>query len=355
MIIFSESGDTPASIAARILGYNDADYAKKIRDANSNGYAWQMANGAGYYVPWRPLWIPGFSKYDHDFLAREQFCRRIDGIPTYQRRKLTQAQKQCVNLNYTIAHAKVTKQYNSTKSNEEPFLTAGLVGKSVSESIGRGVERYKGQAEKFIESMNDLDRATENYYLASIKDNPDKLSIAELQLKQARNDALDEVAKKAKLIARKTLKKTSWLTGSTEKMQRFATDHGIFINDLEDIRILDKIAGSLKWMGRGCIALSVFIGAKEIYEAYENHQDVIAKTVGVISEIGYVIAAGTAIGYLFTPAGWISLIFTAGLEGVGLAVTGKLFEIEVEKAITSIEHLTKEGVTWLKKEWNYWI
>ncbi len=57
---------------------------------------------------------------------------------------------------------------------------------------------------------------------------------------------------------------------------------GIFINDLADVEVMGNIAEYGKMAGRTCFIFSVVLGASEVYHAFKEHEDWIAKMMRLL-------------------------------------------------------------------------
>ena len=131
MITISEPGDTAASVAHRVLGIEDASYAKAISEENQNSFANRMSfknaiySPTGVFAPYRALWLPTGSALDNNHALRDQLLHRFDFISGEGRQKLLMMQKTGIDINHAVGSGMLMHYHN--KKQQEEGGSSGIV------------------------------------------------------------------------------------------------------------------------------------------------------------------------------------------------------------------------------------
>lgn len=340
MLLLTEPGDTAASIACRILDKPDESYAKKFHQMNKDTLAYTSIEGDSY-IPDQLVWCPDFSELDNHPVQREIIQNETNFIPSKGKANISKLQNANIDMNNLIATSKIIKNHNQTKQDENPAIISGMVARAGIESFSRSIEHAFHPAEKFSESMSELNNSLSRLLKAKKSGSKDAVRMARQRFKEIYQYTMENLAHDTKLYKNRLSLKTGKILPSANRLEKLATKKGIMVYDLEDVRVLEKIARYGHWAGRACYLFSIGLGAREVVEAYKEDQDWIAKAVGVSAEIGAAWLLGKALLF-FTPAGWVALVGTAILEGAIIATTGQGIEKQFEDlAAWGEETLTK--------------
>jgi len=345
MIIFTRGYETVGMLTHDILGYNDESYANKLIIANQNTFNGRLLREQGFYWPNRALWIPEVSRLDNDPQLRNIILHRCDCIPSWGRANLVKLQKHKVNINHLVGAGKCIRQHNRVNYADGQGIATSLGAQAAAESMFRGAERAAKPAEQFTRQMKNLNNHLKNL-VALRKAGKDGAEIqsAREAYKTAYKEAQYSLNHSAKLYARRLSHKASKYLISAKHSELIANKKGIFIDSLDDIKILGRIARYGKGIhGLGYIAIAG-LGVDEVYDTYKEGGDWEAKAVGLGVEIGSIQFAGAVMLFFITPAGWIATIAVAIGEGIAYTAGGKF-----------IDYKTEEGYEWIKKHLNKWL
>ena len=133
------------------------------------------------------------------------------------------------------------------------------------------------------------------------------------------------------------------MLNSSKRLEYRIRRKHIYINDLDDVKTLGKIARYGKWLGCAGFVFAAAYGADQVYETYKKRGDWIAQVIGLGTEFGVLAGVGEAL-LLLTPVGWVATACVAITEGVLFAVGGH-----------AIEHYTEEAVSWAQRHLLNWL
>ena len=351
MITMSQAGDTPYSIAARVLGSPDESYAEAIYQANLTSFANEVMNNCGIYAANRAVWLPGVSHIDDDTELRNHIIHKLDYIPSWGRSNLTKLQRSRVDINHMIGSAKAIRKHNRINYQEGQGIATSLGAKAAVETVHRGAERITRQGEAFSGKMSELNGSLKT--LLDTRQEGDHIATAAARdsFRTAYQDAVETLNHDAKIFAARTSKKTAKYFMSPKHMEMVARKKGILISDLDDVAVVSKIARYGEWGARGCFMFSAALGADEIYRTYKHHGDAWGKSGQVLTEIGVAAAIGFGCFLVFTPVGWIGLIATAIVEGVGISIIAN----EFGKLGWILGDDTKKTYDWVNGNLSKWL
>lgn len=331
MLLLTEPGDTSQTLACRILGNPDDSYAKKLREMNKNTLAYTSLEN-DYYLPDQLIWCPEFSQLDNHPAHREMILSETQFIPSGAKANISKLQSQGVDVNDTIAAAKVVQDHNQSNfTKKDHAIISGMVAQAGFNAFSQSIGHAAKPAERFTRSMNALNSTLKDLLDAKRSGNKALTKKLRAQLKEAYTKTTKTLARDTQLYKNRLFLKTNKIFPSASWLEKKATKKGIMINDLQDVRILEKIGRYGRWAGRGCFAFTIALGISEVYDAYQKKEDWVAKAVGVTAEIIATMAAGSAIVFLLTPLGWVALAGAAVAEGFMLTFGGDFIENLAEK------------------------
>lgn len=329
MLLLTEPGDTSQTLACRILGDPDDSYANKLREMNKNTLAYTSLAG-DYYIPDQLIWCPEFSELDNYPDHREMILSEAQFIPSWGKANISKLQNQGVDMNDLIATSQVIQDHNRSESNKKDHaIISGMVAQAGLESFSRAIEHGAYPAEQFSQTIERLDAVMADLLKVKKSGNTELVRSTRNKFKQLYKESIETLQHNTKLYKNRLSLKTAKILPSMNKLEKLATKKGIMISDLQDVRVLEKIARYGHWAGRGCFAFSIVLGASEVYEAYKNDEDWITKAVGVGTETLITWAAG-ALLLTLTPAGWAVLAGAAITEGIALNLGGNYIETITE-------------------------
>ncbi|MCK4869947.1 MAG: hypothetical protein KAS93_02440 [Gammaproteobacteria bacterium] len=338
MITMSQAGDTPYSIAARVLGSPDESYAEAIYQANLTSFANEVMNNCGIYAANRAVWLPGVSHIDDDTELRNHIIHKLDFIPSWGRSNLAKLQRSKVDINHMIGSAKAIRKHNRINYQEGQGIATSLGAKAAVETIHRGAERITRQGEVFSGKMRELNGSLKNLLKTRQEGDHFATTTARDSFRASYQETVETLNHDAKIFAARTSKKTAKYFMSPKHMEMVARKKGILISDLDDVAVVSKIARYGEWGARGCFVFSAAIGTDEVYETYKHHGDVWGKVGEVLVEIGTAIAAGAICFVLITPVGWVAVATAAIVEGVGIAAASNFMGTKVGKPLGDDAH-----------------
>jgi hypothetical protein len=342
MIRFTEDGETPQEVAVDILGHPDDSFAKQIAQYNTNSFAWQIYHGCGYYAPNRPLWIPGYSTIDDDPKLYEDILHRLEFLTDSERSKLVKLQQHNIDINKLIGISHTVSHFNR-KHIAEGNKIANLMGVQLGvETARRGVEHAFHPLHKFEKNAGKLNEYLRKMAKAQNEGDFELAKTQKLNVKAAYQGTVDALNKSSRFFANRLSIKTKRYFNSSKRMRQFARK-GIFINDFDDLKYIERLAKYGKWLKRGGFAVQAVVGSAEVYETYREHKGWEKKAAGVSVELGVVYLAGEAF-LAFTPPGWIALVATAVVEGIILTGFGSF-----------VEEKTEDVYGWMEREWKHFF
>lgn len=362
MIYLTTVGETPSTIASDLLGGADYgnSFADAIRSANRNNIAHHLVSDLRYgYAPFRPIWIPGFSSLDSNSAVYEGIIRRIDRLSGDTRMRLALAMQRGADLNILVGATKAIQQHNNTGHHDAKIITSALAGNTAVESGLRTAERVEAQAEHFHESMSHLNQATKKavdvfkaHGASSVE-----FRTAREELQLVHRETMLSLSKDAKLFSNRLSAKATRHMMSAKHEFMLAKKKGIFISDLEDVKYVEKIFKCSNWLSKRFMAFSIILGVDEVYETFKEGGDAFTKSAGIGLELGFAYTVGVGLIALFTPAGWVTLIGTAFLEGAAIAGFGTGIEKfgesmghKAEQTGGFIASEVEKGYQWLKEK-----
>lgn len=313
MIIFSEPNDTPASIAHRYLGYNDASKAKEIRLANCDSLSWHMMNKSGYYSPHRALWFP-IDGEDTPPHIQHLIAHEFDWLTCDERYNLAKAQKQGINIH----HALYTHQMNT-------FMNAAMFAGATSlDSLHSAIELRSDHMQEFQKLLQQAKTQLGQ--------------LADAETKELRLAARHEFGATYREITAKYYNYFKRLDADAKyqlkkpwKVIRGMKNQGWVIDDLFQAKAIGRMVKYLKFgMVSGYIVVGI-TGIAETYETWEHTHswEATAREADkVIIDIATSIAM-TAFAELFL----VALGFTAPEWGtlliagaIGMTLSGAISE-----------------------------
>ncbi len=307
MIVFTQAGDTPESVANRYAGYNDADLSQQIKQCNSNSFAWHIMNCSGEYAPNRALWISEQND-DIDAAMRDDIIHGFDWIPSWQRENLAKAQQQGVDLYDLLGVHALTAKANEFMSDEN----LGLVGAAFSYRLTDRITDLKlGRLEKFHQRLGSLKTTLSDLAHTSNTEQGRVLHRYHQQLTLLQEDFQHE-------LKQFTLTNSPLLKRPLQINRKIAA-HGWEIYDKFVMSDVERMAKMLKWSGRGFWAFELGDGLYETFDAYREGRDWtrVAVKEGLKTLAAYALPALTE-GALFllatTPVGWVGFIVVGAFE-----------------------------------------
>lgn len=337
MITMSQAGDTPYSIAARVLGSPDESYAKAIYQANLTSFANEVMNNCGIYAANRAVWLPGVSHIDDDTELRNHIIHKLDYIPSWGRSNLAKLQRSRVDINHMIGSAKAIRKHNRVNYQEGQGIATSLGAKAAVETVHRGAERITRQGEIFSGKMRELNDNLKNLLETRQEGDHIATTAARDSFRASYQDAVETLNHDAKIFASRTSKKTAKYFMSPKHMEMVARKKGILISDLDDVAVVSKIARYGEWGSHGMFMFSVGLGADDVYTTYKAGGDWKKKAVGIGAETTALFIAGDILLNL-TPVGWVATLALIIGEGIVLSGLGELIEKGTEKVYAWAEN-----------------
>ncbi len=339
MIIFTKGNETLGSLVHDILGYNDESYGKKIIAANRNSINGAQYIEQGYFWPNRALWLPEISRLDNDPDIRDIILHRCDFIPSWGRANLVKLQKHRVNINHLIGVGKCIRQHNRVNYADGKGIAASLGAQATAESMFRLGERAAKPAEQFTNQMKRLNTQLKNLVaLRKAGKSAEEIQSARTAYQATYKETQYALNHGAKLYAKRLSHKATKYLMSAKHSESIAYKKGIFIDALDDVKMLARIARYGKWAGRGFYMFSALLGIDEVFDTYEEGGDWEATAVGVGSEMAIIMGLGQ-IMLLFTPAGWVTTVAIAIGEGLLYTKMGNSIKTWTENWFkTNVEH-----------------
>ena len=330
MMTLTEPGDTPASLANRMLGYSDEGYSKKIWDMNVNGFARQAMNNSGYFAPYRAVWLPGISRLDDDPMLRDDLIHQTEFMDPEGRANLQQLGRDGVDINHMIGVQKTIAAYNQWEIDNPRSMAPLFYGQMIGEIANRAVEHAAHPAEKFAHSMRHLNSVTEQLVGAERRQDFTLMKSLRPQYLSAYKDANVNLNRASRLYGDQVETLTRKFLADPLRYRRFVQNGGVWMDHFDDVEALEKIGHAGKFIGRGLYGFQLAMGGLDVYEAYKDGGDWKGEAVGVISETAIATAVGDVL-LMLTPAGWVALIITAAIEGFFITKYGETIKEDVKK------------------------
>jgi len=322
MIVFTEAGDTPASVTNRMLGYNDESYSQKLSKMNANGFARQMMNDSGYFAPYRAVWLPGFSRHDQNVMLREQLVHHTEFMRSSARANIQRLGRDGIDINRLIGAQKTIAAYNQWEM-QNPHSMASVYGAQMGgEILNRAVEHAGHPAEKFAKSMRILNGSMQDLIEAENVQDFELMKSLRPQVVSAYREAGAELNKASRLYSSRLDLFTREALSDPVRAMRFKRNGGIMLDHLDDVKALEKIGSAGKFIGRAGFGFQLAMGGVEVYRTYENGGDWEGEATGVIGESAVIYTVGE-VCLLFTPAGWVALVVVAVAEGIFMTRYGE--------------------------------
>ncbi len=321
MITFTDAGDTPNSIAHKVLGRLDESYADKIREANKTSFAYMLMNYSGFYSGNRAIWLPELSRYDDNPLHCRRLISEFDFMPSYVRANLVQLQKQGLDINYLAGIAKCTLGYNKHHREDGMKILGAFAAQTGVESANRFMERIANTSKRFYGHMHELNQALADLVDARRAGEAEKLQALRTRLNKVRRHVCRELHAEAELYTKRLSLMTQQALHSSRRLERLAFKKGIMVTELADVRLIEYIGRGCKYLTRGTYVASLLTGAYDVYKEYKNGEDWQADLFGIGVGLGFAALVGAGLALMLTPVGLVTIICTSVVEGGFIAAT----------------------------------
>jgi hypothetical protein len=310
MIVFTEPGDTPESVAHRHLGYNDASKAEQIKDINRHSFAWEIMNNSGFYAANRALWFPVDGEETLDW-EKEAIVHEFDWLTSEQRATLAAAQKHDLEIHDILAgHAFST-------------LANGIFGAGTAlslDSLHSSIDIRYDRMEKFEKSMDDVKA---KFNLLSEAKSTEATAVARKDFGKAYRNLLTEFESYLVSYTAKDMR----LLRRPRSVIRLLNKKGWQIDNLFEAKQITKVASYLKYLKGAGGGLLLIMGATKVHETWEhthNLEATLKEANEEIADILVTVALTRAALFLLVFAGITSPEWGTCLL-VGSAATGGAF------------------------------